>query len=209
VTFLSDDIYLNVAMTMPKSMANGPGKRAVIWVQGCTIGCPGCYNAFTHPHKIETLASPEKLVDWINSIDDIEGITFSGGEPFEQAEAVADVIELVNSKRNESLSVFIFTGFEFEVLQESSAPAVQRLLSLVDILSAGPFVLDQRDTSLLWRGSRNQQLVYLTERYSQSEEQNWRMESPVEELVLNTNEIQRTGFSGPRGHLAKVVEGIE
>ena len=206
---LSSDVFLNVAMTMPRSLANGPGERAVIWVQGCTIGCPGCYNAFTHPHKIETLASPEKLVDWINSIDGIEGITFSGGEPFEQAEAVSEVIELMNSRLKEKLSVFIFTGFEFEELRSSSMPAVQRLLSLVDVLSAGPFVLKQRDTSLLWRGSRNQQLVYLTERYSQSEEDIWRLEAPVEELVFNANGIQRTGFSGPKGYLAKAIEAIE
>jgi len=196
-------------MTMPKSLANGPGKRVVIWVQGCTIGCPGCYNTFTHPHKIETLASPEKLVDWINSIDDIEGITFSGGEPFEQAEAVAEVIDTVNSSRTHPLSIFIFSGFDSEELMASPNPAVQRLLSLTDMLSAGPFVLEQRDTNLLWRGSRNQQLVYLSERYSQSEEEKWRQESPVEELVFNGDMIQRTGFAGPRGKLVKAVEAVE
>ncbi len=206
---MSDDVYLNVAMTMPRSVANGPGERAVIWVQGCTIGCPGCYNAFTHPHKIETLASPEKLADWINSIQGIEGITFSGGEPFEQAEAIAEVVNLVNSTREEALSVFIFTGFEIETLQESSIPAVQRLLSLVDMLSAGPFLLEQRDTNLLWRGSKNQQLIYLSERYSHSEEEKWRVDSPVEELILNVDLIQRTGFAGPRGDLVKAFEAIE
>ena len=206
---LSEDIYLNVAMTMHKSLANGPGKRAVIWVQGCTIGCRGCYNAFTHPHKIETLASPKKLADWINSIDDIEGLTFSGGEPFEQAEAVAEVIDTVNSSRNHPLSIFIFTGFDLEELLATPAPAVQRLLSLTDMLSAGPFLIGQCDTNLLWRGSSNQQLVYLSERYAQSEEEKWGLESPVEELILNANLLQRTGFAGPQGDLVKAFEAIE
>lgn len=206
---MSDETYLNVAMTMPRSMANGPGKRAVIWVQGCTIGCPGCYNAFTHPHKIETLASPKKLAEWINSIDDIEGITFSGGEPLEQAEAVSKVIEAVNSSRANPLSVFIFTGFDHEELESSTTPAVQRLLSLTDMLSAGPFKIQERDTNLLWRGSSNQRLVYLSERYSSEDEERWLLESPVEELVLSSDMIQRTGFSGPRGQLAKAIEAIE
>ena len=74
------EIFLNVAMTMPRSMANGPGQRAVIWVQGCTIGCSGCYNSVTHPHKIQTITSPEKLANWINSIEDIEGIKTSIGK---------------------------------------------------------------------------------------------------------------------------------
>jgi len=190
-------------------MANGPGQRAVIWVQGCTIGCPGCYNAFTHPHKIETLASPEKLAEWINSIDDIEGITFSGGEPFEQAEAVAQVIEMVNSNRENPLSVFIFTGFDSEELLTSKTPAVQRLISLTDMMSAGPFVLEELDANLLWRGSTNQQLVYLSNRYSPSDEERWLLESPVEELVLSNDAIQRTGFSGPGGQLAKAIRAIE
>ena len=189
-------------------MANGPGKRAVIWVQGCTIGCPGCYNAFTHPHKIETLASPMKLANWINSIEDIEGITFSGGEPFEQAEAVAKVIEAVNSSRPDPLSVFIFTGFDFEELESSSTPAVQRLLSLTDMLSAGPFMIQQRDTDLLWRGSTNQRLVYLSERYSSEDEERWLLESPVEELVWSNEMITRTGFAGPGGQLLKMINSV-
>jgi len=206
---LSNDIFLNIAITMPRSTANGPGIRAVIWVQGCTIGCPGCYNAFTHPHKQQTLARPEELAEWVNEIDRIEGITFSGGEPFEQAEAVAQAIELVNSNREEPLSVFIFTGFDLVDLQSSTSPAVHRLLNLVDMLSAGPYVHSELDTTLLWRGSKNQKLVYLTDRYSSSEEDRWICESPVEELIMIGNGIQRTGFAGPRGELVKAIEAIE
>jgi len=209
VIILSDEIFLNMAMTMQRSLANGPGERAVVWVQGCTIGCPGCYNAFTHPHKQQTLARPEDIAEWVNGINEIEGITFSGGEPFEQAEAVAQAIELVNSNREEPLSVFIFTGFCLEDLQSSTSPAVHRLLNLVDMLSAGPYVHSELDTNLLWRGSKNQKLVYLTDRYSSSEEDRWISESPVEELIMIGNGIQRTGFAGPGGQLVKAIEAIE
>ena len=71
---MGDDLYLNVAMTMVRSRANGPGERAVIWVQGCTIGCPGCYNAFTHPHEAKRIMALESLAEWINSIDDINNL---------------------------------------------------------------------------------------------------------------------------------------
>ena len=196
-------------MTMAKSRANGPGVRAVIWVQGCTIGCPGCYNAFTHPHVKNQLRNPAILATWVNSIDGIEGVTFSGGEPFEQAEAIVATIEAINLSREIPISVFIFSGFKYSYLQSSGSPKVKRLLGLVDMLSTGPFLMEHCDTNLLWRGSSNQQLVYLSERYSQSEEEKWRQESPVEELVINDDVIQRTGFEGPRGKLVKAVEAIK
>ena len=206
---LTDELFLNVAMTMPKSMANGPGMRAVIWVQGCTIGCPGCYNAFTHPHKIEKLVRPEDLADWINSIEGIEGITFSGGEPFEQSEAVANVIKLVKAKRSENLSVFIFTGFDLQFLQNSQSESVLELLSLADMLSAGPYLSSEHNSNLLWRGSNNQKLIYLSERYNQSNEKEWLKQSPVEELVLNNDTVKRTGFLGQKGHLKKLLEAMK
>ena len=85
---MTSDIHLNVAKTLSHSRANGPGVRAVIWVQGCTIGCPGCYNAFTHPHEKRTLVTPDTIAEWVSSLEAIEGVSFSGGEPFEQAKAV-------------------------------------------------------------------------------------------------------------------------
>jgi anaerobic ribonucleoside-triphosphate reductase activating protein len=198
---MDENIFLNIAMTLPRSRANGPGQRAVIWVQGCTIGCPGCYNSFTHPHQSENISSPTDLANWINSIEDIEGITFSGGEPFEQAFAVTKVIELVNSEREVPLSVFIFTGFDFEILSSSTNEVVQKLLSLTDMLSAGPYIVSERDTELLWRGSSNQKLIYCSNVYSSQNETFWKENSPVEELVMSESGILRTGFLATGGDL--------
>ena len=202
---LEENLFLNIATTMARSRANGPGVRAVIWVQGCTIGCTGCYNNFTHEHAPKKLSSPKKIAEWINSIDEIEGITFSGGEPFEQAIAISSVIELVNSERNTPLSVFIFTGFDFETLGQSKDRAVQRLLSLTDMLSAGPYIASLSQENLLWRGSSNQELIYLTDRYSRSDEGKWLNDSPIEELVMTNNGIMRTGFRAKKGDLYKSV----
>lgn len=202
---LEENLFLNVATTMVRSRANGPGVRAVIWVQGCTIGCTGCYNNFTHEHAPKKLSSPKKIAEWINSIDEIEGITFSGGEPFEQALAISSVIKLVNSERNTPLSVFIFTGFDFETLSQSKDRATQRLLSLTDMLSAGPYIASLSQENLLWRGSSNQELIYLTDRYSRSDEGKWLNDSPIEELVMTNNGIMRTGFRAKKGDLYKSV----
>lgn len=202
---LEENLFLNIATIMARSRANGPGVRAVIWVQGCTIGCPGCYNNFTHEHAAKKLRSPKKIAEWINSIDEIEGITFSGGEPFEQASAISSVIELVNSKRDKPLSVFIFTGFNFDNLKNDKSPVVQRLISLTDMLSAGPYVASLNKDDLLWRGSSNQELVYLTDRYSKTDEEKWLKDSPVEELLLTDRGIMRTGFRAKKGDLYKSI----
>ena len=71
---MSSNTYLNISKTLSYSRANGPGTRAVIWVQGCTIGCDGCYSQSTHPHRKIHLVDPLELAKWVCSIDGIEGV---------------------------------------------------------------------------------------------------------------------------------------
>ena len=200
---MNEGLLLNVADTMSRSRANGPGVRAVIWVQGCTIGCPGCYNAFTHPHKSAKLMQPAEIAKWVDTISDIEGITFSGGEPFEQAAAIIATIDEIRLLCDPKFSVFAFSGFEYDSLIESEDPVVQELLKRLDILSAGPYISKLRDTNLLWRGSSNQTLQYLSKRYSSREEEKWTKESPVEEFTLDNNSMHFTGFEGPGSAILK------
>ena len=84
-----DKLFLNVADIQLRSRVNGPGLRSVIWVQGCTRGCPGCFNPHTHPHDPRHLLDPEALAQRLMRVPDTDGITLSGGEPFEQAAACA------------------------------------------------------------------------------------------------------------------------
>ena len=91
VISMESELCLNVSATLPLSHANGPGCRAVIWVRGCSLGCAGCYNPDTHLHTPKHLVPASELAEWASSIKGIEGLTFSGGEPFEQAGAVAEV----------------------------------------------------------------------------------------------------------------------
>ena len=192
---MGENVLLNIAATMSHSRANGPGVRAVIWVQGCTIGCPGCYNAFTHVHEQRNLTNAETVADWVESLQDIEGVSFSGGEPFEQARAVrSTIIEI--KRRNPNLTFFSYSGFDLEVLQQSDDDDVLGLLNELDMISAGPYVHSKRQTDLLWRGSSNQKLHYLTDAYGKHCEADWEAHSPIEEFQYDGETIHFTGFEG-------------
>ena len=201
------ELLLNVSATMSRSRANGPGLRAVIWVQGCTIGCPGCYSAPTHPHTANSLVKPSTIVEWLLSIPNIEGITFSGGEPFEQAAAVVETIILIQ-KRRPGLTIFIFTGHAYLELLSGTDRAVTELLHNSDMLSTGPFDVELRDKTLLWRGSSNQELHYLTNVYESSMETQWVLESPTEEYSVQNEGIQFTGFGGKSSKVLRMATGL-
>lgn len=99
---------LNMAAFLPVSRSNGPGRRAVVWVQGCTRSCSGCFNQEMRPFVDKELITARELAGRILAIEDIEGVTFSGGEPFEQAEALAELAEQLADR---GLTIVIFTGY--------------------------------------------------------------------------------------------------
>ena len=202
------EIILNVSSTMSRSRANGPGVRAVIWVQGCTIGCRGCYSASTHPHEASSLHRPSEIAEWLQSIPDIEGVTFSGGEPFEQAAAVLETINSIRENMGSDFSVFVYTGYAIEFLRKSNDRNVHDLLNAIDILSAGPFDYKLRDETLLWRGSSNQSLHFLSNRYNAFQIEEWSKISPLEEITLRFDSIDFTGFVGPKSKMLKAAEQI-
>ena len=144
----------------------------------------------------------------ILSIPNIEGITFSGGEPFEQAAAVLETIRAVKQEKGPNFSVFVFTGFELEVLQRSEDDNVLTLLEYIDILSAGPYDYKLRDQKLLWRGSRNQSLHFLTERHSSDQIEEWIANSPIEEIMIRPDSLEFTGFVGQKSQMLKVAQEI-
>ena len=152
---------LNLARTLPRSEANGPGERFVVWVQGCPLRCRGCWNPDTWSFARREVREASELVEQIVGTRGIQGVTFTGGEPFSQARALAEVARRV---RAEGLSVFVFTGYE---LEELTAPAQLALLELTDVLVAGRYVEAQRVEGLPWRGSRNQRVHFLSGRYGE------------------------------------------
>lgn len=153
---------LNVHDVLPVSCVNGPGRRAVVWVQGCSKRCPGCSNPLTHSYRPHVLFAPKRLAECILTISGIEGLTITGGEPCEQAPAVGRLCRLVRKK---GLSVVLYTGWEYEDICRCDNQAVRDMLNWIDILVDGPFIKRLADKDLLWRGSSNQQIRFLTDRY--------------------------------------------
>ena len=156
---------LRLARTIARSQANGPGERFVIWVQGCPIHCPGCWNRDTWDPSGGQDSLVAELLSAIAGVEGLEGVTFTGGEPMAQAEALA---ELAAACRDRGLSVFIFTGYRQEQLK---TPAQLKLWGLADIVVAGPYVQAQRSFEHAWVGSANQQVHFVSSRYSPTDQQ--------------------------------------
>ena len=155
---------LRLARTITRSQANGPGERFVVWVQGCPIHCPGCWNQDTWDPSGGLDSSVAELLSAISAEAGLEGVTFTGGEPMAQAEALA---ELATACRSRGLSVFIFTGYRQDQLKSE---AQRKLWDLADIVVAGPYVQAQRSFEHAWVGSANQQVHFVSTRYSAADQ---------------------------------------
>jgi anaerobic ribonucleoside-triphosphate reductase activating protein len=132
--------YINTMGYVNESEVNGPGSRAVVWLQGCQRECKQCFNPDSWSFEINNLISINDLVKKILSNPNNSGVTFSGGEPFWQAPALTEVAKKVKAA---GLNVMSFTGFTLERLQSKYAPACsQELIEQLDILIDGAFVSD-------------------------------------------------------------------
>ncbi len=148
---------LRIAGTVNDSIVDGPGIRFTIFTQGCPHNCPGCHNPQTHDLNGGDLVDTAELLEKIKKNPLLDGVTFSGGEPFCQAEALA---ELGRSIKALGLDIVTYTGYLFEELYERRQEnAWNDLLSVTDILIDGPFIQEQRDWEIKFRGSRNQRYI--------------------------------------------------
>lgn len=159
-------MLLRIHRFLPSTRAEGPGSRACLWVQGCPIRCPGCFNPGTWSENGGEEVTVEDIAARILSVPDIEGVTFLGGEPFEQAEALAD---LGRSIQRAGLSVMTFTGYVLEDIVKCSRKGWHDLLGVTDLLLDGPYIRNLTDISRPWVGSSNQRYHFLTPRYSHLE----------------------------------------
>jgi anaerobic ribonucleoside-triphosphate reductase activating protein len=153
-------MLINLSDTASFSTANGPGPRAVLWVQGCSIHCRGCHNPNTWAFVPKQVATVESIFDWFKSKPGLRGITLSGGEPFEQALALA---ELCRAVRAAGADVIAFSGFTRAQIESGIRPHAADLLEQTDLLVDGQFLADA-PTAMPLRGSANQQLHFLTDR---------------------------------------------
>lgn len=143
----------------PRSRANGPGARFVVWFQGCTLGCPGCFNPTTHSTEGGRVVPISELAAQMAAAD-VEGLSLSGGEPLQQPEAAA---ALLDAARALGLSTLAFSGYTIEEIRE--LPGGPDVLARLDVLVDGRYRSTERLASGL-RGSANQRIQLLTDRYS-------------------------------------------
>jgi len=163
---------LRVAQTIADTEAEGPGRRFAVWVQGCTLGCPGCCNPeMLAPGRGGRVVDAGALAAEIAATPHIEGLSLLGGEPFQQAEGCAAVAAAV---RATGRTVMTYTGFtldELRVRATSGEPGVAALLDATDLLVDGRYLRDQPEPppaagGRRYVGSRNQRLHFLSSRYS-------------------------------------------
>lgn len=149
---------LTLSGIVPESAVDGPGLRFTLFAQGCPHRCPGCHNPAALPFSGGSTEEVGTLLARILENPLLSGVTFSGGEPFSQAEGFACLAGLVHKA---GLNVVTFTGYTYEELLAQNNPSVNRLLSETDLLIDGPFIKAQKDLTLLFRGSANQRLLHM------------------------------------------------
>jgi anaerobic ribonucleoside-triphosphate reductase activating protein len=182
---------LRVHRFLPETEVEGPGRRAALWVQGCPIQCSGCANAATWSFGGGYGVMIEDLFEQIRQQQNIEGVTFIGGEPFSQARALAALGRLC---REHGLSVVTFTGYEYARLVAANRSDWNALLAVTDLLLAGPFLKDQKDFSRPWVGSRNQEFVFLTDRYRHLQTEGLPSRNGLEIQIASEGEVRLNGL---------------
>jgi anaerobic ribonucleoside-triphosphate reductase activating protein len=179
----------------PRTRANGPGVRFAAWFQGCTLACPGCFNPDTHPSDppdgTPTLElSVSDLVARVEAEGDaIEGVTLSGGEPFQQPRALLELVRGLRART--SLSILVFSGYARREIE--SRPLGPETLGAIDVLVDGRYVEARRLARGL-RGSANQSLHLLTDRHTRADLE----ATPVAEVeVAPDGTVTLTGVDPP------------
>lgn len=188
---------LRIHRIVPRTRVEGPGVRFCIWVQGCHNRCPGCFAKDTWDPGQGTVMAAEDVIALLRAEKNLEGVTFLGGEPMEQAQALCKVAA---AARADGLSVITFTGKEYEQLLAQKDPAVTELLSLTDLLIDGAFRKEEPEDVRPLVGSRNQRFLFLTGRYCQADID--AIENAFEVRIDENGRVQINGM----GDLSKLKE---
>ncbi len=159
---MSDSSTVRLAHILSDCTTLGPGRRVVVWVAGCTRRCPGCIAEPIIGPDAGSDMSVAEVVERLLPLWPFDGLTFSGGEPFEQAAALCAVIDQIRAKHD--VSVMAYSGFRLKELASAADVTKRDLLTRLDILVDGPFIAT-RQGSFLWRGSANQTVHLLSGRH--------------------------------------------
>lgn len=164
---MADQVMGRIAGVTTESVVDGPGIRSTIFFQGCPHACPGCHNPETWRDDGGMEISRSELIGLLKINPLVKGVTFSGGEPFQQAPFAA---ALGGYLRELGLDLWVYTGFTWDsILTNLNRPGYQELLKITNVLVDGPFIREQQDLALLFRGSANQRLIKASESLAKGE----------------------------------------
>lgn len=165
---MSSELTIRIAGIVQDSIVDGQGIRMTIFTQGCPHHCPGCHNAHTHDPQGGREVTVAEIIEQMRSNPLLDGVTFSGGEPFEQIEAVKHIAHEAHRLR---LNVWCYTGWTWEQIMQD--PRKRGLLAYIDVLVDGRFDLKLRSFELKWRGSKNQRVIAVEESLFKNEVMLW------------------------------------
>lgn len=149
---------LRIAGIIKESIVDGPGIRLVVFAQGCKHHCPGCHNPETHSFTGGKLVSIASIMEMVKSNPLLDGLSFSGGEPFEQAKMFAELAKMAKALK---LSIVTYTGYTYEEIIARKNPGWEELLSQTDLLIDGKYDISWKNLLLRFRGSENQRIIDL------------------------------------------------
>ena len=152
------DNSIRLAGIAYESLVNGPGMRRVFFTQGCRHNCEGCFNPETHDFSEGYLWNMEELIEGVKKNPLLKGITFSGGDPFEQGDKVAYMASCFKSM---GLNVWSYTGYTYEYIMEhmNEHEGWKELMESLDVLVDGTFQQALKQEGLRYRGSLNQRII--------------------------------------------------
>ena len=149
---------IRIAGVVRESIVDGPGLRLAVFCQGCPHGCKDCHNPDTHDFCGGYDCEIAKIVEAVKANPLLDGVTFSGGEPFCQPAAFCSLAAALKEARPD-LNLMAYSGYTYEELTEMKDMDVDELLSKIDLLVDGRFIAEQKDLTLLFRGSSNQRVI--------------------------------------------------
>lgn len=155
---MKNKVRLAVPYIQTDSIVDGSGIRSVIWFQGCAHNCEGCHNPITHSFKDGYLMDVKDVKKLIDNLTNQKGITFSGGDPVYQINAL---IELIKYAKSKNLDIWVYTGFTYEEILKINRGL--ELLHLIDTLVDGKFDITKRSLDIPFRGSTNQRIINVQE----------------------------------------------
>ncbi|MBQ6220331.1 MAG: radical SAM protein [Methanosphaera sp.] len=195
---------LRIHQIINGTKVEGPGNRTCIFLQGCLKHCKGCNSPQTWDLNGGSVYTVDELSEMILNDKNIEGVTFSGGEPLLQSKELYELSKLLKSN---NLSIVLFTGYSYDLIRKVNDANWNNLLSLCDLLITEPFIEKLKTTTKIWVGSSNQKYYFLSDRYKYLENELHTLENKVEVRLNKDGSLIVLGM-GDNGKIKEFFKDI-